>query len=221
MGDLQQHDKHLIGLEEFRTFMFQGRARFTLENKKTGNYIKFTVKARKTKRNQPEETRFFNVYTAVLDDKVNGKVEIGEIDRVNGRVNPKEGIKSDYLGLKTTIWLVQKWRELEKYEDLKIYHLNVCCKCGMELTVPESIKDGIGPICVRGRMLSTIDFIRSLGTDLVYGPDYTLPDNYDLALTNAISRYPHMLDKFFIPARVREQDGFTSFLYELEDYGLW
>lgn len=221
MSELQQHDKHIIGLDDFRTFMFQGRARFTMENSNTGNYVKFRVQARKTKRNQPEETNFFEVFTTVLGDKVLGEIEIGEIDRKNGRINLKEGVPRDNQGLTTAIWLVQKWRELEKYENLKIYHLNVCCKCAMPLTIPESIKDGIGPICVRGRMLGTISLLRSLGANLIYSIDYTIPEKYDAALIQGINDYPHMLDKFFIPSRVREKDDFTSFLYELDKWGLW
>ena len=32
--------------------------------------------------------------------------------------------------------------------DLKIFHEGTCGKCGRELTVPESIQIGIGPVCL-------------------------------------------------------------------------
>jgi hypothetical protein len=35
-------------------------------------------------------------------------------------------------------------------DRIEIWHAGSCCKCGRRLTVPESIRDGIGPVCAAG-----------------------------------------------------------------------
>lgn len=219
---LHNHDRHLIDANEFRSFLFQGRANFTMVNVDTGNHITYYIKSRKVKRNQPEETNFFEVYVKAIGDKLHGKVEVGEIDRKKGVINVKSGIKSDYVGLITIQWLIKNWRNLERYkEKLRIYHLNHCCKCGMPLTVEDSIQDGIGPVCVVTRMKQSLEVMKELGIQLQEGADFTLPSNYDVAASFAIEKFPHYLDKIYIPARLRRNDEFIKQLYELNEYGLW
>ena len=219
---LHDHERYLIDAKEFRSFLFQGRANFTMVNADTENYITYYVKSRKVKRDQPEETRFFEVYVKAIGDKVAGKVQVGEIDRKKGIIEVKQGVKSDYIGLVTIKWLLFHWRSLEKFHDkLKIYHLNSCCKCGMPLTVPESIQDGIGPICIITRMNQSLEIMKGLGIQLQEGVDFTKPANYDVAAAFAISKFPDYLDKIYIPARLRRNDEFIGQLYELDKFGLW
>jgi len=45
-------------------------------------------------------------------------------------------------------FLARKYQEYAPY--LTIYHANKCCCCGRELTEPESVELGIGPICRTG-----------------------------------------------------------------------
>ena len=220
---LDHGTKHLINANEFRTFMFLGKAQFTLENIETGNYITYEIRSRKIKRGDDPETRFFEVFVAALGDKVHGKVHIGEIDRTRGIINVKEGIKSDYIGLVTMKWLLNKWRRLEEFtgKTLNIFHHNYCSKCGLELTVPESIQDGIGPICVVTKMKQSLKTLENLGLTFQEGADYLLPMNYDLDISFAIRKFPHYLDKLYIPARLRKEDEFIANLYELDKYVLY
>lgn len=220
---LDHGDKHLIGADEFRTFMFLGRSKFTLENIKTGNYISYHIRSRKIKKGQDEETRFFDVYVTALGDGIKGKVHLGEIDRTIGGINVKEGIGKDHVGLLTIKWVLDRWRRLEEFVGitLNIYHHNICSKCGIELTVPDSVKDGIGPICIVTKMKKTLRMMEDLGLVLQEGADYLTPANYDVAVAFAIQKFPHYLDKFFIPARLRRKDEFIKNLYELDKYGLW
>lgn len=46
--------------------------------------------------------------------------------------------------LKAMIRLVEK-NELPSY--IEVWHEGKCCKCGRTLTTPQSIEDGIGPVC--------------------------------------------------------------------------
>lgn len=41
------------------------------------------------------------------------------------------------------------WRHLDgdKSEELQVYHLGKCGRCGRALTTPESIERGLGPVC--------------------------------------------------------------------------
>lgn len=223
MSTLLDHDKHLIDVNEFRSFMFQGRANFTLLNVKENTHITFYIKSRKVKRNEPEETRFFEVKVKAIGDKVMGKVELGEIDRTTGSFKKNKGIQDDHIGVKTIDWIISKWRNLEDYgtDRLKIFHINKCCRCGMPLTQPESIQNGIGPDCVIGRMKKTLKMMEDLGLVLQEGANYLTEANYDVAVAFAIQKFPHYLDKFFIPARLRRKDEFIGNLYELDKYGLW
>ena len=220
---LDHGTKHIIGAEEFQTFMFLGRARFTLENIATGNYITYHIKSRKVKRDQPPETRFFEVYVTALGDGVQGKVHVGEIDRVNGTIRVKEGIKPDYVGLVTIKWILNHWRRLNEFVGSKMnaYHLNSCSKCGLELTVPESIQDGIGPICIHTKMKQTLAMLKELGMVLQDNVDWQKDANYDKALELGVATWPDKLDKFFVPTRLRKKEGFISNLYELDKFGLW
>ena len=90
----------------------------------------------------------------------------------------------------------------------------------MPLTVPDSIKEGIGPNCIITRQLQTIELLQSLGMEIPDG-NFKDRDYYDTIVEKGVELYPHMLDKFFIPARIREKGGFTTFLYELDKIGLW
>ena len=62
--------------------------------------------------------------------------------------------------------------------------------------------------------------MEELGLVLQEGANYLTPENYDVAVSFAIERFPHYLDKFFIPARLRRKDDFIKNLYELDKYGL-
>ena len=220
---LHNHDKHLIDANEFRSFAFQGRAQFTMVNVETSNHITFYIKSRKVKRDQPEETRFFEIFVKAIGDKMAGKVGIGEVDRIKGIFIKKEGVTPDHVGVKTIKWILFHWRNLEKFgtDKLKIYHTDRCCKCYQPLTIEDSIQDGIGPICVKTRMKQSLALMRSLGIAFTEGADYTHPANYDLAVEFAIDRFPDYLDKIYIPARLRRKEGFIKQLYEYDKYGLW
>lgn len=220
---LDKVDKHLIGVEEFKSFLFQGRAKFTLENVETGGYISYKIYSRKVKRGEEPETRFFEVEVTALGDGIKGKVFVGTWDRMTGEIKKSRGIQDDHIGYKTIKWITEKWWSLEDYVDsrMRIYHHNFCSKCSLPLTTPDSIENGIGPICVKTKMKRSLQLMESLGLIFQEGADYLTPANYDAAISFAVENFPHYLDKFYIPARLRKSDEFIANLYELDKYGLW
>ena len=123
----------------------------------------------------------------------------------------------------TTIkWLLTNWRNLEKWNGkLKIYHHNICCSCGRDLEIEDSIQNGIGPICITSKMRRTLKMMEDLGLILQEGADYLQPANYDCAVAFAVEKFPDHLDRFFIPARLRKNNDFIKQLYEFDKYGLW
>lgn len=44
-------------------------------------------------------------------------------------------------------WLKSFMAKSPKITDAQVWHEGTCCRCGRQLTVPESIASGIGPVC--------------------------------------------------------------------------
>ena len=210
-------EPHQIDSASFRTFMFQGRAQFTLENPVANTHISFIVKKARRPHGAPEETRIFNVCVKAIGDHITGKVFIGQIDRKRGILRNSGTISSKHPGVQTINWIIRNWMRLEEYETtgkIKIYHLGYCCKCGMTLTVPESIKNGIGPICSKGREDSSINFLKKNGIELKDA-------SYEELVRHAIEQRPDFIDKIFISDTVRREPGFVKEMSTLKDFGLY
>ena len=114
--ELNHGKTHLMDANKFRSYMFQGRALFTLENVEKKTYITMKVKSKKVKRDQPEETRFFDVYVRAIGDSFAGSLEIGEIDRCKSTFKKKAGINPEHVGIKTVKWLIDHWKNFEEFD---------------------------------------------------------------------------------------------------------
>lgn len=68
------------------------------------------------------------------------------------------------MGYKTFVWLLKNLERLEEFPKLTIYHEGRCCKCGMPLTVPESIDSGIGPECKKTMYAKSIEVLKEDGS---------------------------------------------------------
>jgi hypothetical protein len=189
--------------------MFQGKALFTLHNKEKDTHITFRVQTPKRKRGQPEETRFFEVHVKALNDKYAGNRYIGRIDRKSRSFKANGYVERDHVGVKTVDWLIRNWNNLEEWEQhdkLSIYHLGVCCKCGLPLTVPESIQNGIGPKCMQYREGKSIELLKEVGL-------YQKGVEYADLVYQALEVRQDLFDKIFVPDHVRR----ASKWYKLMD----
>jgi hypothetical protein len=129
-------------LENPLEFILAGKAIFTVENEKTGNRFTFRVDAHKEK----DGLHFVNVLTG-RDNERNYEY-IGTIHNCRGYFPGKKSrIPVSAQSQKVFIWL---WSSLKKGKlpsEVKIFHEGRCGRCGRKLTVPESIRTGLGPEC--------------------------------------------------------------------------
>jgi hypothetical protein len=120
---------------------------FTLHNTDRNTHL--TFKARRP--------RGWTVESPVLIDLMVGKdnsEDFGFIGSVNTRgffkASPKSKVSEDRKAVanRTLVWLLTKLNNgVELPEALEIKGASKCCRCARKLTNPDSIDDGMGPIC--------------------------------------------------------------------------
>lgn len=212
------HNKsHKLDSASFRTFLFQGKAFFTMHNIEKDTHITFKVQTLKRKRGQPEDTRYFDVYVKALNDKYAGNRYIGRIDRKSKSFKPYGYVERDHVGIQTIEWIIRNWAHLEEWEKeekLAIYHLGSCCKCGLPLTVPESIQNGIGPQCMKYREGKSVDLLKELGF-------YKQGKGYVDMVMEALDQRPDLFDKLFIPDVVRRTSDWFNKMTTYSEFGLF
>jgi len=135
-------------IADIKRFIFAGNATFTIVNNNSGN--RFTYKV--VKKEKKEGNGF--IWFVNLLSGTNNDSNYSRLCFMYGNNNGFSIRNKDYkISQKATSYLAFEWlinktnnmQEIPSYVDF--YHENKCCKCGKKLTVPESIKNGIGPEC--------------------------------------------------------------------------
>ena len=122
-----------------RDFLLGGHCVATVKSEKTGKHFTYRVNLPKK---QGAALGFVEVNCGD-----GGYKYIGSIFPEGFRHSPKSPVKADAPSVKGFSWL---WRCTEKPELLdqaEVSHSGICCRCGRELTNPESVALGLGPIC--------------------------------------------------------------------------
>ena len=83
----------------------------------------------------------------------------------------------------------------------------------MPLTVPESIENGIGPLCRKGRETKTLKLLDELGI-LIPGL------SYNEQVKQAVDKRPDCFDKIFIPESARRTSEWIQDMNTFAEYGL-
>lgn len=128
-------------------FILGGRSYFTLVNEDTSNRI--TYKVNFPRRQRDEKNPVYFVRTA----DIGGYKYLGMMVKENNVWLFKETKKTDLriatMKQKFQVfqWYLKNLQQQSLPESIKFYHEGRCCRCGRKLTVPESIKTGIGPEC--------------------------------------------------------------------------
>ena len=142
-----------ISPAQFRNFIFAGRSVFTLENSTTGNYLTFKIKSiKKQGKVVPGQ---FAVECKVLGDGDYGYNFLGFLNLDRKSFKEWGSTPKDSVAYKTFYWMMKNLHRMDEFPALQIYHEGSCCKCGMPLTVPESIDSGIGPECKKKMLESS------------------------------------------------------------------
>jgi len=128
-----------------RAFITGGNATVTLVSTNTGTRFTYKIRAR-------DEGAMHFVSLLSGPDNENDYRYLGRIDASArfwaGRRNPKPGdVGADAPSSLAFQWA---WERLAKgvlLDSLEIWHEGRCGRCNRKLTVPESLKSGLGPEC--------------------------------------------------------------------------
>ena len=127
-------------VDEVKQFCFGGHARFTLESKTSGQHYTFEISKRKFGDN---EFWFAAVLTAGDQYTYLGKL----ISRKTIQFTAKSRLTEDAPAVKALSWFLRALAAGIIPESVVVYHSGRCGRCGRELTDPESVRCGIGPVC--------------------------------------------------------------------------
>lgn len=123
------------------TFMHAGKALFTVQNKETKN--RFTYKVIKDRK-----SKFDRWWVRVLAQHKQW-VYLGCIKNGTFVATPasfKRTTDQSFIAFK----FIFKYRKsITNSKKLVVYHEGRCGRCGLRLTVPESIESGFGPECIK------------------------------------------------------------------------
>lgn len=151
-------DARQIDGQSAATFVTAGHAIFTVVSKKTGTRFTFAVERAATETDadgnvtNPDRPWFVGVLTGPNNTK--DYTYMGLIFPANGQgtrfVHPRKSrISRDAPSAKAFSWFfAQLTNGGSNLDQVEIWHMGCCGRCGKALSVPESIAAGYGPICL-------------------------------------------------------------------------
>ncbi len=124
-------------------YMTAGNAKVTIENTTTGNRVTYHVK-------KSDDGKRFYVSVLVAPDNELSYTFLGTIFVDNMRFfhGKKSRISRDAQSARVFAWAWSKIQKGTLPPQVEVHHSGYCGRCGRPLTVPESIRAGIGPICI-------------------------------------------------------------------------
>lgn len=137
-----------------RKLILGGNSAFTLKNAANGTRKTYSVKKHKEKdlffvsvRGDEDKLHTVKVkknwiYIGTIFESNAGKGKFSKTRKTKVNINSKS--------FKGFSWL---WQKVVNNDELpagiEVYHTGYCCKCGRELTDPESVQKGFGPTCYK------------------------------------------------------------------------
>jgi hypothetical protein len=140
--------------EDIKRFVLGGHAVFTLQSEKTGAHYTYRVSAPAdhSDRGNPAWKRAGIRFVSVLAE--GGKyIYMGIVGRdgLKFRFTTKSKFAADAPSVKAFDFFLGALRHGVIPSQLSVFHSNRCGCCGRELTDPESVRLGIGPVCRGGK----------------------------------------------------------------------
>jgi len=133
---------HLIAdAEAASSFVFGGKARFTLVSKATGKRYTYRVAKAKGK----DDLFFANVLVGQNNEQ--DYEYIGFTNHGNGVVAGRKG-NPNHPAFIALDWALNKFAAGSMPEQLEFWHEGRCARCARTLTDPQSIEAGFGPECI-------------------------------------------------------------------------
>lgn len=139
--------------ENIKQFVLAGNATFTIYSKKSGSHLTFKVKKLNEKSpyfvsvlNGPDNYENYQYLGCIFQDRDSFVYKHGK----------KSHIGADAVSNKAFSWFFNGIIHGKDFsESAEFYHEGKCARCGRKLTTPESITEGIGPIC-KGKMVEYV-----------------------------------------------------------------
>lgn len=143
-------------LSNHEEFLLAGNAHFTVKNEDTKNRYTFRVKLSKPRKtnlnNGYNKIKYYFVSVLTGSDNTKNYTYLGML-----KITQDEKIfyltkcsnTKNTTAVKVFQWLLKNINNLPK--NVSFYHEGYCARCGRLLTVPESIKSGFGPECIKIR----------------------------------------------------------------------
>jgi hypothetical protein len=144
---------HKLTAEDALAFILAGNSTFTILKPSTGGRFTYHVSIPKDK--TPETSNIWFVSVLTGSDNEHNYSYIGYIKIVNQRHTFIHGGSKAKANLEAASVVVFNgvFNTMLTHgmlsSKLEVWHEGKCGRCGRKLTVPESIKNGIGPECAR------------------------------------------------------------------------
>jgi len=125
------------------------KALYTIVNERTGNRFTFKTKEGKSNKN------FLNIHVLTGPDNTSNYSILGYIGKHNWNFQTSQfsTISTDAQSFKVFQWVYNHLRNNTLPDYISVYHHGKCSRCGRNLTVPHSIEAGIGPECMKQRLM--------------------------------------------------------------------
>lgn len=134
-----------------RAFLFAGKAHLTLVSKVTGKRYTYEVERRNAKN---KRDHFCFVRLLVGPDNGSDYRYIGGLDTLDlfgkDAMTFAPARKSEFRAASAGFWwMIHKLERdpVKLFNQAEIWHSGTCSRCHRELTDPESIATGLGPVC--------------------------------------------------------------------------
>lgn len=131
--------------EEATRFIFAGKAVFTLRSVETGNRFTYKMNAAKGDDGKFKPDFHFAKMNVAGSFDYAGCVR----DRKTFFQTKKSKVPANHQGLAALEYVLRHLADDSLDGRVEVWHEGRCGKCGKPLTVPESIRSGIGPECAK------------------------------------------------------------------------
>ena len=130
-------------------FLFAGRALFTLVSKKTG--ARFTYKMRRASGDDENRPWFVSVLTGSNNEGDYSYIGVVFPNNPERLVHTRKSkVTVQAPSFRAVAWFLNRLHNAaDALAQVEFWHEGQCGRCGRVLTVPESIKTGLGPVCAK------------------------------------------------------------------------
>lgn len=135
--------------EDALSFMLAGNATVTLRSVRTDKRFTYKVKQAKDKvTGKPVDNLWFVALMNGPDNETNFQY-LGTIRGLTYALGRKSKISAQAVSHTAFDWFWKNMMHSDCFKLVELWHEGRCGRCNIKLTVPESIKRGLGPECAK------------------------------------------------------------------------